>query len=147
MLTVVIMYCFYTVPDMTNDNNSINDSVNNSSFHNKCNECLKCFWTNAFDWGRATRKEFWISWLVYHVFANSMLFVASIDLNVLYSMITAIPNFTLIVRRLHDTNRSGWNMLWMFLPIIGWAVFFVFLTSMSDASNNRFGRPRIVNKW
>ncbi len=37
----------------------------------------------------------------------------------IYSIVIFIPMFSLMVRRFHDTNRSGWYWLWGFIPIIG----------------------------
>lgn len=52
---------------------------------------------------------------------------------------TIIPNLALTVRRLHDTDRSGWWLLLMLVPIIGWTVLFVFAALDSTVGPNRFG--------
>src|SRR5580698_3577688 len=43
-----------------------------------------------------------------------------------FSLATLLPNIAVGVRRLHDTNRSGWWLLLYLLPVIGWIVLIVF---------------------
>jgi uncharacterized membrane protein YhaH (DUF805 family) len=37
----------------------------------------------------------------------------------LYSLVVLVPGIAVGVRRLHDTNRSGWWLLIALIPIIG----------------------------
>ncbi len=65
--------------------------------------------------GRSQRKEFWMFY-----FFNALIgiFLAIMDtaldsvvggtIVLLYSLAVAIPIIAVSVRRLHDTNRSGW---------------------------------------
>ncbi|MFY7960951.1 MAG: DUF805 domain-containing protein, partial [Elsteraceae bacterium] len=50
-----------------------------------------------------------------------------------------IPTLAVLVRRLHDTNRSGWWFLLAFLPVIGQIWLFVLLVLDSHPGDNRFG--------
>jgi uncharacterized membrane protein YhaH (DUF805 family) len=50
-----------------------------------------------------------------------------------------IPSWAVLVRRLHDTNRSGWWWLLVFIPIIGWIILIVFLASEGTPGPNRYG--------
>jgi uncharacterized membrane protein YhaH (DUF805 family) len=43
------------------------------------------------------------------------------------------------VRRLHDTDRSGWWLLIAFIPVVGILVLLYFYVSRGDAGQNRFG--------
>ena len=43
----------------------------------------------------------------------------SSDVSALFSLATLIPWASVSVRRLHDTNRSGWWLLIWFLPVVG----------------------------
>lgn len=49
----------------------------------------------------------------------------------------AIPTFSLTIRRLHDTNHSGWNVLLLYLPIVSLMVSY-YLTRRSDPQGWRF---------
>ncbi|MFT8948266.1 MAG: DUF805 domain-containing protein [Acetobacter aceti] len=52
----------------------------------------------------------------------------------IFSIVVCIPALSVGVRRLHDTNRSGW---WILVPIVN----LVFLLQKSDPGPNRFGAP------
>jgi len=64
--------------------------------------------------GRARRREFWIFFLV-----NFVLGLIP-GIGQLVSLLTCIPSMAVGVRRLHDTNRSGfWEFLALILPFVG----------------------------
>lgn len=42
------------------------------------------------------------------------------------------------VRRLHDINKSGWNMLWFLLPLIGVIILLIYWLKEST-SDNQYG--------
>ena len=50
-----------------------------------------------------------------------------------------LPNWAVTVRRLHDSNRSGWWLLIGLVPILGWIVLLVFYLSRGTPAPNRFG--------
>ena len=56
-----------------------------------------------------------------------------------YSLATVIPSFAKLVRRLHDTNHSGWWFFIAAIPVVG-SLFLLALTMRdSDPGENRFG--------
>jgi len=94
--------------------------------------------------GRSRRSEYWLFFLF--LILGSMV-AAAIDavvtganlISSLFSLGVLLPSIAVGVRRLHDTDRSGWWMLLMFLPLIGtiWLVVLFCFDSMPGA--NRFG--------
>ncbi len=105
--------------------------------------------------GRSRRKEFWIYELVNILFMLA-LFVggyAAFGTNVhpdgveaaqyfplaLYILATILPNLSVTVRRLHDTDKSGWMILLCLMPIIGGITVLVFMALDSDPGSNRYG--------
>ena len=50
-----------------------------------------------------------------------------------------IPGISIVVRRLHDIDRSGWWYFIPILPIIGIIILFVFLVIPGTPGRNRFG--------
>ena len=98
--------------------------------------------------GRARRKEYW-----YFVLFNLLIsFVLSIIDGVInfggggigilysiYSLAVFIPGLAVTVRRLHDIGRSGWWLLLVLIPVIGWIVLFVFFISGSQPGPNQYG--------
>ena len=57
----------------------------------------------------------------------------------LFGLAMFLPHLAVAVRRLHDTDRSGWWLLLVFLPLIGGIVLFVFLVMGGTRGPNRFG--------
>ena len=56
-----------------------------------------------------------------------------------------IPAFAVSVRRLHDTDRSGWWMLIVMIPLVGPIVFLIFACTDSTQGNNKYGpQPKKV---
>ena len=56
-------------------------------------------------------------------------------------LVLAIPGFSVLVRRLHDTGRSGW--WWMLsLTIIGAIPVIIWLCDEGDVRPNAYGPPR-----
>ncbi|WP_332767565.1 DUF805 domain-containing protein [Phenylobacterium sp.] len=50
-----------------------------------------------------------------------------------------IPSLAVSVRRLHDTNRSGWWVLIALIPFLGALVLLIFMLLDGTAGDNRFG--------
>ncbi len=57
----------------------------------------------------------------------------------LWSLIIFIPALAVVIRRLHDTDRSGWWILISIVPLIGMIVLLVFYVSEGTRGPNRFG--------
>ena len=87
--------------------------------------------------GKASRKEFWYYQLyLCLLFLLVDLIYSFIDTrsdftfwNAIISwvfLIECVPNIALGVRRLHDIGKSGWLMLFNFLPVVG-QVFLTYL--------------------
>ena len=56
-----------------------------------------------------------------------------------------LPSVSVLVRRLHDTDRSGWWALIILVPIIGAIALLVFVCIGGTAGGNRFGEdPKAV---
>lgn len=83
--------------------------------------------------GRSNRKEFWYFYLIYIV---GLLIFTQISpyLGLIFQFGLLCPAFAVGVRRLHDTNRSGW---WIFVPVA--PIFFV--CQQSQLGFNRFDDP------
>jgi uncharacterized membrane protein YhaH (DUF805 family) len=97
--------------------------------------------------GRAARPEFWWFVLINVIIAAVINVVFSAIgghnsgrvVSDLYSLAVFLPSLGVGIRRLHDTNRSGWWYLLVFIPIIGWIVLIVFLAMASDPGSNNYG--------
>ena len=100
--------------------------------------------------GRARRKEFWLFTLV-TVLLSFLATTLDVSLGLfnpvtgigllgsVFSLAVLLPSIAVTVRRLHDTERSGWWFLMIFVPFIGWLVLLFFYVSKGTAGSNRFG--------
>lgn len=110
--------------------------------------------------GRALRSEYWW-WVVFvwiagiiasiidralgwSIYETTMYGVqqSSGPVAAIVSLAVLIPGLAVLVRRLHDTDRSGWWFWLVLIPIIGWIVLIIFLASSGTPGPNRFGPPR-----
>ncbi len=98
--------------------------------------------------GRARRKEFWQFQVV--AFAISIVLMI-VDgtlgtktasgigiLGGIFSLAILLPNIGVLIRRLHDTDRSGWWALLGLIPIANIALL-VFMFIQGTVGSNRFG--------
>jgi uncharacterized membrane protein YhaH (DUF805 family) len=92
--------------------------------------------------GRARRMEYWMfhffNWIVW-LFLLVVVFPAGEELNdfivalfVLYAFAIILPSLAVAVRRMHDTDHSGW---WILVPVAN----FVFALIEGTPGPNRFG--------
>lgn len=51
---------------------------------------------------------------------------------VLYELATFIPLLALMVRRLHDSNKSGWFVLLSLIPFVGSIIMIIFMCMPSE---------------
>src|SRR6266498_4965432 len=94
--------------------------------------------------GRSARPAYWW-WFLFAVLAGigaNILDRAVLDtmfISALVGLGLFLPGLAVSVRRLHDTDHSGWWVLIGLIPIIGFIVLLVFYVRQSDAGENRFG--------
>jgi uncharacterized membrane protein YhaH (DUF805 family) len=101
--------------------------------------------------GRASRSEYWWSYLGYSVIAMVAWIVAFVvvlavpDLAavllvpMLVALAMIIPMLSVSVRRLHDTGKSGWMILIMMIPCIGIILWIVWMVEDGQAHDNTYG--------
>lgn len=100
--------------------------------------------------GRAPRAEYW--WFVLFVLIAEILIMvldAILGLNnvvgaygllvTLFILGVIVPHIALGVRRLHDTDHSGWWLFIGLVPIVGPIVLVVFFATAGDRESNRYG--------
>ncbi len=99
--------------------------------------------------GRARRKEYWMFSLFYFLFIISALVVDGILMSligssvpfitVLFMLAMIVPSLSVMIRRLHDTDRSGWWMFISLVPLVGGFICLFFLCVDGTLGSNRFG--------
>jgi uncharacterized membrane protein YhaH (DUF805 family) len=105
--------------------------------------------------GRSDRPEFWwfglinliVSLVLWAIGIAAFGFQGGQLVAVLYGLVTLLPALGVEIRRLHDTNRSGWWILIGLIPIIGGITLIVFFASAGTQGSNGFGLqppPRVA---
>jgi uncharacterized membrane protein YhaH (DUF805 family) len=94
--------------------------------------------------GRAGRAEFWwfvLANLIISVVLNVISLIIGVDyvLSGLYSLAVLIPSIAVGIRRLHDTDKTGWFLLIGLIPLVGWIILIVFYATPGTPGPNAYG--------
>jgi uncharacterized membrane protein YhaH (DUF805 family) len=97
--------------------------------------------------GRASRSAYWwfalVEVVVYAI--TGILFdwswAAGAVVTVLLGLPAAIAGIALAVRRLHDSDRSGWWWWLFWVPILGWIPLLYFYLLPGTPDTNRYSPP------
>ena len=127
-----------------------------------------CFGKYATFAGRASRSEFWWFMLFFLVSIVVLSFVDTVvfgprdvmtmaiadsfekgmsfniswnpqPITAAFMLVTLLPNISVMVRRLHDTGRSGGWWFIGLIPMIGFIVLIIFITSKGMDGDNAYG--------
>jgi uncharacterized membrane protein YhaH (DUF805 family) len=88
--------------------------------------------------GRASRKEYWLFTLGQFVIGLLLALIIPV-LYFVFLIGTLLPVLAVWVRRLHDTNRSGWWCFIVLVPLVGNIMMLVFLCSKGTEGDNDYG--------
>ena len=100
--------------------------------------------------GRARRREYWF-FVLFNIIISIVLTVCDVVLGTynaaasigiltgIYTLAVLIPGIAVSVRRLHDTGRSGWWLLIVLVPLIGWIVLLIFMLIDGQPGQNAYG--------
>lgn len=96
--------------------------------------------------GRASRPAYWW-WFLFAILVSVAAnivgsIIGTMAIVYLAALAMFLPGLAVGVRRLHDTNRSGWWLLIGLIPLIGFIVLLIFLVQQSDAGENEYGAPQ-----
>lgn len=105
--------------------------------------------------GRARRSEYWLFYLFTFVLSLVLGFVGNMVmgapdpsnpmagggfiLQMIATVALLIPSLAVGVRRLHDTDRSGWWLLIALVPLVGAIVLIIFFVLDGTPGANKFG--------
>ena len=107
--------------------------------------------------GRSSRSEYW--WAVLSVTIISALLgfivgffgaLAGLPMTTIQLLLVpiqiflTIASFALVIRRLHDTDRSGW-WYFIFLTVIGIIVLIIWYCQKGTDGENRFGKDPLLD--
>jgi uncharacterized membrane protein YhaH (DUF805 family) len=122
--------------------------LRNNSLYMKC-------WRQYADFsGRARRKEYWMfqifNILIVVAAAMFVALLSSVTYSVaavivfatltgLFCLAIFIPGLAVLVRRLHDTGKSGWWMFISLVPLVGSLWLLVLLLTEGERGSNEYG--------
>lgn len=112
-------------------------------------EAIQSGFSNYFNFsGRAQRSALWY-WTLFSILGG--LVTSGVDwavfgsdmtvspLNALFSLGTLIPSISVAARRLHDIGRTGWWLLLILVPIVGWIILIIWYCQKGEAGPNQYG--------
>ena len=112
-------------------------------------DSYKRFWMNYANFkGRSTRADYWWVCLMNILISFALGFMGGLIPDIagitgllagVYSIAILVPALALIVRRLHDINKSGWAYLLCLIPFVGFIIILVFFCTPSVNENNKYG--------
>ena len=95
--------------------------------------------------GRASRSEYWY-WVLFTFLSVLGLAVVATAvpklgdiLMPLFQLATFLPGLSVLVRRLHDVNKSGWWFWILMVPFIGIILILIWFCTKGTTGDNRFG--------
>ena len=94
--------------------------------------------------GRLSVPGFW--WFVLANFLIYLVLVVLMQISgiflilyLIYALALLIPSLAAAVRRLHDTNKSGWMILLGLIPFVGFIILIVFYVQAGTPGPNDYG--------
>ena len=88
--------------------------------------------------GRAPRSEFW--WFqLFQLIVIACLAAAVESLVPIAQLVLFLPGLAVGCRRLHDTGRTGWWLLLLLVPVVGWIILLVFMLESTKAEGDKYG--------
>src|SRR5262249_10252423 len=100
--------------------------------------------------GRARRREYWYWYLATILVAVviGIIWAVSSDIGVwimvLFWLAILLPSIAVSVRRLHDTDRSGWWFLISLIPFGSLVLLFFFLVDGTPGTNKYGASPKMA---
>jgi uncharacterized membrane protein YhaH (DUF805 family) len=93
--------------------------------------------------GRARRKEYWM-FVLFNIIVSIVLGILGALIKfpifqIVYGLAVLLPGIGVSIRRLHDTNRSGWWLLIAFVPIVGAIILLIFMVTDGTPGDNKYG--------
>ena len=94
---------------------------------------------NYFNFSDRSSRADYIWWMVFSVILNLVGSQLDLQLSLIITIIMIPPGTGISIRRLHDSNKSGWNLLWSLtivgiVPLYYWLIF-----KAGDQENNYYG--------
>ena len=108
-----------------------------------------CYSNYATFSGRAPRSEYWFFTLYHSLIV--LVCMAGFPFGLGYSLLALsflanfLPSLSVLVRRLHDTGRSGWWYWIVLVPLVGPILVLVWLCTRGTFGGNGYGHDPLAD--
>ena len=92
--------------------------------------------------GRASRSEYWwwiLASVLFQIICAIIALLGNIGIAAIFPVLLIPPTTTVIVRRLHDVEKSGWFFLIVLIPIVGILYLIYLFIQEGNMSENIYG--------
>tara|TARA_B110000003_G_scaffold218872_1_gene218557 strand:- start:23 stop:409 length:387 start_codon:yes stop_codon:yes gene_type:complete len=92
--------------------------------------------------GRASRSEYWwwiLASVLFQTICAIIALLGNIGIAAIFPVLLIPPTTTVIVRRLHDVEKSGWFFLIVLIPIVGILYLIYLFIQEGNMSENIYG--------
>ena len=92
--------------------------------------------------GRASRSEYWwwiLASVLFQIICAIIALLGNIGIAAIFPVLLIPPTTTVIVRRLHDVEKSGWFFLIVLIPIVGILYLIYLFIQEGNVGENIYG--------
>lgn len=92
--------------------------------------------------GRSSRSEYWwwmLAAILFQIICIVIAILGDVGVAAIFPTLLVLPTTTMIVRRLHDLEKSGWWFLIVFIPLIGILYLIYLFIQEGDMTENFYG--------
>ena len=92
--------------------------------------------------GRSSRSEYWwwiLASVLFQIICAIIALLGNIGIAAIFPVLLIPPTTTVIVRRLHDIEKSGWFFLIVLIPIVGILYLIYLFIQEGNVSENIYG--------
>jgi len=92
--------------------------------------------------GRSSRSEYWwwmLAGIFFQIICTIIAVLGNVAVTAIFPILLVIPTTTMIVRRLHDLEKSGWWFLIVLIPLVGILYLIYLFIQEGDMNENIYG--------
>ena len=92
--------------------------------------------------GRSSRSEYWwwmLASILFQIICTIIAVLGNVGVAAIFPILLVLPTATMIVRRLHDLEKSGWWFLIVLIPLVGMLYLIYLFIQEGDMNENIYG--------
>ena len=92
--------------------------------------------------GRSSRSEYWwwmLASILFQIICTIIAVLGNVGVAAIFPILLVLPTATMIVRRLHDLEKSGWWFLIVLIPLAGILYLIYLFIQEGDMNENIYG--------